>query len=154
MFLRLFEPEDAETLSHIIIQNLRQVNALDYPKEAIEALVSLYTPAKIIEHARHRLTIVCTIDKDAVGTAALDHDRVREVFVVLSQHRVGIGRKLMLAIENSAKDQHLKKLFLLAGLSAEEFYKKLGYTVVKRFDNDLNGIPLPVIRMEKKLATD
>lgn len=154
MMVRRFLPNDAEALSQIFIQNLRQVNIHDYPIEAIEALVLPYTPEQIVERACKWITLVCTDGPDVVGTASLDHDRVRDVFVAVSQHRTGIGKQLMYAIEETAKEQHLETLFLLAGISAEKFYEKLGYVVTKRFDNDLNGIPLRVIRMEKDLSAN
>ena len=151
MLVRRFLPSDAEALSQIFNENLRQINIRDYPSEAIEALVKLYTPDQIIERSSEWITFVCIDGHDVVGTASLDHDRVREVFVEISHHRTGIGKQLMHAIELKAKEQHLEKLFLLAGISAEDFYRRLGYLVIKRFDNDLNGIPLRVIRMEKVL---
>ena len=154
MLVRSFESADAEKISQLIIQNLRQVNIQYYSKEVIGALVPFYTSEKIIERSNHQLTLVCALENDLVGTASLDFDRVRNVFVDLGRHRSGIGKKLMGAIETHAQEQHLKKMHLLSGLSACGFYEKLGYKVVKRFDNDLNGIPLPVIQMEKTLVMD
>ena len=154
MLVRNFEPEDAAKLSPLIIQNLRQVNIQEYSNEAIDALVPFYTPEKIIERSKHQFTLVCTLGNDLVGTASLEDDRVRDVFVDVARHRSGIGKKLMGAIEAYAREQLLKKIYLLSGLSAYRFYEKLGYKIVKRFDNDLNGIPLPVIHMEKALVTD
>jgi N-acetylglutamate synthase-like GNAT family acetyltransferase len=154
MLVREFEPHDAERLSQLIIQNLRQVNIRDYPQEAIEILESEYTPGEIIEAARHQLTLVCVIGGEVVGTASLDRERARSVFVEVSLHKRGIGKKLVLAIEDYAREQHIKKVFLLSGLSAQGFYEKLGYTVVRRFDNDLDGIPLSVVHMEKELVAD
>ena len=60
----------------------------------------------------------------------------------------------MAAIEAGAQQRHLKKVYLMSGLSACGFYERLGYEIVKRIDRDLNGIPLPVIQMEKVLVTD
>lgn len=154
MFVREFTLQDAERLSRLILQNLRQVNIQDYSREAIKALEPSYTPEKMIESARHQLTLVCIIDDEIVGTASLDGERVRNVFVDLSLHRKGIGRRLVLAIEDHAKRKRIERVFLLSGPSAQGFYQKLGYTVVKRFDSDLGGIPLPVVQMEKELATD
>jgi putative acetyltransferase len=154
MSVREFEHQDAQKLSRLIVRNLRQVNIRDYPGEAIEILVSEYTPERIVESARHQLTLVCVIDGEVVGTASLDGERVRSVFVEISLHKRGIGKRLVLAIEKHAKEQHIKKVFLLSGLSAQGFYERLGYTVVKRFENDLDGIPLPVVYMEKALVTD
>lgn len=152
MFVREFTPQDAERLSQLIVRNLRQVNIQDYSSEAIEALALSCTPEKIIESARHQLTLVCMMDDEIVGTASLEGERVRNVFVEVSLHKRGIGKKLVLAIEDRAKRKRIKKVFLLSGLSAQEFYQKLGYTVVRRFDNDLDGIPLPVVHMEKELV--
>lgn len=152
MLIRPFIPEDAAPLSGLIIQNVREINSRDYSPEAIVALLPHFAPNNIINHAAHWLTLVCTMNQNVVGTASLDSDRVRDVFVAVSQHRTGIGRELMRAIEAAAIKRNRGRLFLLAGLSAEEFYRKLGWVVTKRFSNDLNGIPLPVIRMEKHLA--
>jgi N-acetylglutamate synthase-like GNAT family acetyltransferase len=150
MFVRKFAPQDAERLSQLILQNLRQVNILDYSREAIEALEPSCTPESLIESAKHQLTLVCIVDGEIAGTVSLDGERVRNVFVDLALHRRGIGKRLMLAIEDHAKRRRIKKVFLLSGLSAQGFYQKLGYTVVRRFDSDLDGIPLPVVHMEKE----
>ncbi len=135
-------------------QNLRQVLIQDYPNEAIEALMPFFTPEKIIEGSKHQFTVVGTLGNDLVGMASLDNDRVRNVFVDVARHRRGIGKKLMVAIEAYAQEQHLKKIYLMSGISAYGFYEKLGYKIVKRFDRDLNGIPIPEIQMEKALVTD
>ena len=154
MEVRNFEPEDAEKLSQLIIQNLQQVLIQDYPNEAIEALTPFFTPEKLIKSSKQQFTLVGTLGNELVGIAFLDYDRVRGVFVDVAKHRRGIGKKLMGAIEVYAQEQHLKKIYLMAAISAFGFYKKLGYRVVKRFDRDLGGISIPEIQMEKVLATD
>ena len=154
MEVRNFEPEDAEKLSQLILQNLRQVLIQDYPNEAIEALLPHYTSEKLIEDSKEQLALVGTLGRDLVGTASLAYDRVRNVFVDVARHRSGIGKQLMAAIEAAARRQQLPKIYLMSGLSATGFYEKLGYKVVERIERDLNGIPLPVIHMEKLLVTD
>jgi N-acetylglutamate synthase-like GNAT family acetyltransferase len=154
MEVRNFEPEDAEKLSQLIVQNLQLVLIKDYPTEAIEALMPFFTPEKLIEDAKHQFMLVSLLDNELVGIASLDDDRVRNVFVDVARHRRGIGKKLMTAIEAYAQEQQLKKIYLMAAISACGFYEKLGYKIVKRFDHDLNGIPIPEIQMEKVLVTD
>lgn len=154
MVVRRFEPNDAERLSQLILENLQQVNIKDYPQEIIAILAQAYTPERIIERASHYLILVGIVDDEVVGTASLDHDQVRNVFVEVSWHKRGIGKKLMAVIETRAKEQGLKKIFLLSSLSACRFYEKLGYKIVKRFDQDLRGAPFPVIQMEKELVID
>jgi N-acetylglutamate synthase-like GNAT family acetyltransferase len=154
MLVRRFEPKDAMRLSQLIIENLQQVNINDYSQETIDILAQAYIPDRIIERARQHLTLVGLVEDEVVGTASLDHDRVRNVFVEVSRHKRGLGKKLMAVIEAYAKEQHLEKIFLLSGLSAYRFYEKLGYKIVKRFDQDLGGMPFPVIQMEKELVAD
>jgi GNAT superfamily N-acetyltransferase len=154
MEVRNFEPEDAEKLSQLIVQNLQQVLIKDYPNEALEALIPFFAPEKLIEDSKHQFMLVGMVGNDLVGIASLDDDRVRNVFVDVARHRRGIGKKLMTAIVAYAQEQHLKKIYLMAAISACGFYEKLGYKIVKRFDRDLNGIPLPEVQMEKALVTD
>jgi N-acetylglutamate synthase-like GNAT family acetyltransferase len=154
MIVRNFEPEDAEKLSQLIVQNLQQVLIQDYPTEAIQALMPFFTPEKLIEGSEHHLTLVATLENDLVGTVSLDYDQVRNVFVAVERHRRGIGKKLMAAIEASAQEQQRKKIYLMSGLSSSGFYEKLGDKIVKRFDRDLNGIPVPEIQMEKVLVPE
>lgn len=154
LIIRNFELQDAERLSRLIVQNLRQVNIKDYSIEAINALVPFYTPKQIIGRSKHQYILVCTLNDHLIGTASLDCDRVRNVFVDIAWHKRGVGEELMSSVEVYASEQNLKRIYLTSGLSAYRFYKKLSYKIVKRFDEDLNGVPLPVIRMEKPLITD
>jgi N-acetylglutamate synthase-like GNAT family acetyltransferase len=154
MKVRHFESQDAEILCQLIVQNLQQVLIHDYPKGAIEALMPFYTPEMITARSKHLYTLVGTLGNGLVGTASLDYDRVRNVFVDVARHRRGMGKNLMVAIEAYAQEQHLKNIYLMSGLSAFRFYEKLGYKIVKRFDRNLNGIPIPEIHMEKVLVTE
>lgn len=151
MLIREFAPEDAERLSRLILQNLRQVNIRDYSRDGIEALVPFYTPAALIDKARDHLMIVCLRGGALVGTASLDGPKVRNVFVDIDMHGQGIGRLLMAHIESCARENHVTRLYLHAGPSALGFYTKLGYETVERIEREVDGSPVPVIRMEKDL---
>ena len=154
MKVRDFEPEDAEEVSQLIIRNLRQVLSQDYPSEAIEALMPSFVPEKLIEHSESEFTLVGTLGNNVVGTAALATDRVRNVFVDVARHKSGIGKGLMAAIEAEARRQQLKRVYLMSGLSSFGFYERLDYRIVKQIDRELNGVPVPVIHMEKELVTE
>ena len=51
MVVRDFVSGDAELLSRLIVQNLRQVLIQDYSSEAIEALALSFTTEKLIDDA-------------------------------------------------------------------------------------------------------
>lgn len=131
MEVRSFEPEDAEKSSQLIIQNLQQVLIQDYPNEAIKALTPSFSPEALIEKSKHQFTIVGTLRNDLVGFASLDNDRVRGMFVDVARHRRGIGKKLMTALEAYALEQQVKKIYLMAAISASGFYERLNYGIVK-----------------------
>lgn len=154
MLVREFAPEDAEQLSRLIVRNLRRVNIQDYSSEAIEALVPFYTPQKLIDEAMNQYTIVCVDGDELVGTASLDGDRVRNVFVASDKHRRGIGRLLMAHMEARARENDLTSLYLHSGLSAQGFYRALGYQALERVERELDGIPVPDIKMEKHFSRD
>jgi N-acetylglutamate synthase-like GNAT family acetyltransferase len=153
VFLRKFMPEDAEKLSRMIIRNLRQFNIREYSNDVIEALVTYFTTNKLIERAKSKLLLVCAIEEDLIGTATLDADRVRYVFVDMDRHKTGVGRILMDAIESHAQQHGISRIYLSSGLSAIGFYEKLGYREIERYSSDLNGIPFPLVKMDKVLKT-
>jgi GNAT superfamily N-acetyltransferase len=152
MLIREFVPEDAEGVSRLILRNLREVNTRDYSLEAVEAMGPFYTPERIIERSMSNWTIVCVHEDRLVGKASLDGDRVRNVFVDVDMHGQGIGSRLMAEIESHAQANGLETLRLHASPSAEGFYRKLGYIPVERIERELDGIPAPVVRMEKGLS--
>jgi GNAT superfamily N-acetyltransferase len=119
----------------------------------MEALVPLFSPEKIIEASKRQVVLVGILEDALVGTATLDNDWVKNVFVDVARHRSGIGKKLMAAIEAYAQGQDLKKVYLMAAMPACGFYEKLGYTIVKRSERDLNGIVISEVQMEKVLPT-
>ena len=151
MVVRDFVSGDAELLSRLIVQNLRQVLIQDYSSEAIEALALSFTPEKLIDDAGRQFTLVGMLGADLVGTASLANDRIRSVFVDVSRHGTGLGRQLMADLESYARQRRLDRVYLMAGLSACGFYERLGYRTVERIEHVMDGHPVPVIHMEKEL---
>lgn len=153
MLVRRFALDDAEHLSRMIIRNLQIVNIRDYSREAIDALVLCYSPEKIRHLAKNSYTIVCVDGENIVGMALLEGDRVRNVFVDVEMHGRGIGRLLMAEIEARALDNQLPRIYLYSGIKGEGFYHKLGYKTIAPIELDLDGVPLPLIKMEKETGT-
>jgi GNAT superfamily N-acetyltransferase len=149
ILLRRFQAEDADRLSRLIIRSLRVVSSREYSMETIEALITFFTPDKLIEMARAQYMIVCVRDDDIVGVASLDGNRVRNVFVDADLQRKGIGKLLMSGIEAHPNENNQTNLYLYSALSAQGFYEALGYRATGMIDRHHNGYPLPVVKMEK-----
>jgi GNAT superfamily N-acetyltransferase len=78
--------------------------------------------------------------------------RVRAFFVRPSFARRGIGRLILNACEQAARDAGFSRLELVATLTGVPLYSACGFESRERFDVPLpNGISLPVVRMIKPL---
>ncbi|UCJ17188.1 GNAT family N-acetyltransferase [Pseudomonas sp. MM211] len=128
---------DADAISEVIVQALRQSNALDYPPSVIERVACNFTPAAIVQLLAIRLVLVAEIENAIVGTASLDGEVVRTVFVAPAVQGRGIGRALMCAIEQAALQAGVRRLSVPSSLTAQAFYVAQGYTLVREVvDND------------------
>lgn len=74
--------------------------------------------------------------------------KLRQMAVAENYQGKGIGQLLVSAAEENARDIGIKKMVLHARVTAEPFYKKLGYTTTSDLFTEV-GIPHVV--MEKEL---
>jgi len=98
--------------------------------------------------------VMAVNDEEVIGVARLqfnsdDEAQLRYMAVSPRYGRQGIGRALIKALEQRAKASSHKKIILDAREPAIDFYKKLGYQVIKKsyllFDE------IQHFRMSKKL---
>lgn len=112
-------------------------------------------PAKFDEVIRTMKFIVAEDDDDIIGCGFLDLEtaRIEAIFVRPDRVRRGTGTKLLMSLEQTARDAGLKSLHLTATLNAVEFYKSAGYTPRgKAKFRHPNGFELDGVSMEKRLA--
>lgn len=131
-----YEDKYAESISHIIIQNLIEVNSKDYGVEFCKNSAKDFTIDKVKENFNKRTKVFVALENGTVvGTAGLDKSwynsdaeyYILSVFVDVSRHKQGIGRILMQKIEDFAREIKVKKLVIPASIAGAEFYHKLGY---------------------------
>ena len=78
--------------------------------------------------------------------------RIRAFFVHPDHARQGIGRLIIKACEEAARQAGFRKLELAATLPGEPMYAASGYRVVERFETVLpDKVHLALSRMEKEL---
>jgi N-acetylglutamate synthase-like GNAT family acetyltransferase len=88
-------------------------------------------------------------DRRIVGTASLDAGSVRTVFVAPDTQGRGIGKLLMRAVEEAAREAGLQALVVPSSVTAEPFYAKLGFKAVR---DSYYGEERTII-MERSLAS-
>jgi N-acetylglutamate synthase-like GNAT family acetyltransferase len=74
---------------------------------------------------------VAEMDNRVVGTASLDGQALRTMFVLPDVQGRGIGRLLVQRIERVARERQLAILTVPATVTAEAFYARLGFTAVR-----------------------
>jgi N-acetylglutamate synthase-like GNAT family acetyltransferase len=89
------------------------------------------------------------MDHHVVGTAGLDGNVVRTVFVSPDVQARGIGKLLMAEIERTAQERKIQSLTVFSSISAETFYAQLGFKIVR---DNYHGDERTII-MERSLVT-
>ncbi|WP_135005153.1 GNAT family N-acetyltransferase, partial [Pseudomonas savastanoi] len=82
-----------------------------------------------------------------IGTASLDGDVVRSVFVDPAYQGGGIGRQLMNVIHATAASAGVGALRVPSSITAEKFYATLGYQKIR---DEFHGDERTIV-MEKRL---
>lgn len=129
--VRLAQASDAEGISQVILAALHSSNAGDYPADVIARVASNFTPQAVLHLLARRTVLVAIRDQLIVATAALDASVVRSVFVNPVLQGQGIGRQLMVDIEQRAREAGVTVLSVPSSLTAEPFYTKLGFHTVR-----------------------
>jgi len=119
--------EHAESISKVVCDAIRRVNANDYPAAEIERLVGNFSTLHVLEFFKNRLIIVALTDDEIVGTGSLQDSELKTIFVAPDLHRKGIGTNLVGELEKAAFERGLRELTVSSSLSAIKFYSSLGY---------------------------
>ncbi|ARU87255.1 GNAT family N-acetyltransferase [Pseudomonas sp. M30-35] len=131
LLIRKAQLDEASVISWVIITAIKQTNAKDYPAELIESLPEHFSAEQIAERMSTRDTYVALDAGVVIATASLDGMTVRSVFVLPEYQGHGAGLALMAQIETLALQRSIRKLSVPSSITAEGFYKRLGYATIR-----------------------
>ncbi|MFC4544023.1 GNAT family N-acetyltransferase [Halosolutus amylolyticus] len=105
------------------------------------------------EHEDEAVHFVAYDDGQPIGAARLREPnpglgKVERVAVLESRREEGIGRELMAAVEDAARDRDLTELKLHSQTRAAAFYRRLGY---ERRGEEFEEAGIPHVEMRKSL---
>jgi GNAT superfamily N-acetyltransferase len=129
--IRPAQESDAGQISDLVRNTLRISNAKDYSKVTIERVIANFSVDRVQQLLESRTVLVATQKGVTVGTASLDGEVVRTVFVAPEVQGLGVGRRLMEAVEKVAIRNGTVVLQVPASLTARAFYARLGYVEVR-----------------------
>ncbi len=139
--------DDSAAISRVVIAALRETNSQDYSPDVIAQVERSFAPEAVRALLDKRKVFVALLGENITGTASLDGDVVRSVFVDPAYQGGGIGRSLMDVIHATAVSAGVGVLRVPSSITAEEFYAGLGYQKVR---NEFHGAERTII-MEKRL---
>ncbi len=149
MTIRRMKKSDVIDVSNVICDALRYTNAQDYSEAVINRLCDIFSPENISEKMEGRTVFVALDDDEIIGTVSLEQNTVKTLFVSPNHQGKGVGSQLMNAVEASATKAGRVSLTLSSSLTAQSFYKKLGYEVQK---SEFFGEEETIL-MQRKLLT-
>lgn len=156
--VRLARPEDAEQMHHVHVNSVRQLCAVDYTQEQIDAWVGHLNPETrrqyIINGASYEVQFVAEDENGTItGFSAFDKNGdISAVYVHPNYTRQGVGKQLLKAAENEALAHNFKNLQISASITAIPFYKANGYKFIKYSLHYLrSNVTIPCALLEKTL---
>jgi len=129
--IRPFGPQDLHALKRLIDSTIDVSYAGVYPPRAIEFFKSHHSAENILQDAGQGFTIVLEADGEVLATGTLLAGEVRRMFVAPDSQRRGLGRLIMRALEQRAKDNGIFRITLHSSLVARTFYEGLGFAVTE-----------------------
>lgn len=138
---------DAAAISRVVLAALRESNSQDYPPDVIAQVEQSFSPEAISSQLMKRRVFVALLGEHVIGTAGLDGDVVRSVFVDPAHQKGGIGRHLMDVIHATAALAGIGAVRVPSSITAERFYTALGYQKIR---DEFHGAERTIV-MEKRL---
>lgn len=153
--VRPYRDGDAGALAAVFERAVRAIAGRDYSPAQIEAWIGAEP-----REARFREKMVdgrrCWVAVDEAGrvTAFVDLEANGHIDFLFADSAVagrGVTSALLDVLEQAARDHGLSRLHVEASEPARRFFLKRGYSVVRRRDFDIGGVPIHNYAMERRL---
>src|SRR4051812_7991305 len=151
--LREFRLGDEHALHAVFHSAIREVACRDYTSEQIAA----WAPAEWDEAAwarRIRGISPSVVEVDGVPVAYADlqaNGYIDHFFVAAAWARRGIGAMLMEHVHRRASEMGVERLWSDVSRTAQPFFARFGFHIVRVNSGVIRGVEVPNARMEKLL---
>ena len=155
MIVRLATHSDIYTIARIHQRAIRSTTSF-YSVAQIESWAAHIVPEAYLPYiAATDFFVIVDGENGVIGFASLDrhHAEVASIYVDPAHVRRGAGRRLIDAIEASARQADIIRLHVTASLYAMPFYHAVGFDLVEHATSRTRGgVEMPCARMVKNLA--
>ena len=154
--IRKARPEDVDAVHRVHTEAIRAGAGNHYAPEVVEVWATAFNPYNFSKNIRRMEFYVAELrDQRIAAFLALDlaTTEIDSVYVAPWGKGFGLGSFLMGFAEEIARLAGLESLWLDASLNAVSFYRNFGWKEVERHSRVRKGVEIPVVKMEKTLAS-
>ncbi|NLR95632.1 GNAT family N-acetyltransferase [Rhizobium sp. P38BS-XIX] len=153
IWLRDYEPDDAQATIDIFLRAIREVASRDYDPAQIAAWAKVEDAEIWGQYRASRPTWLAMIGSTPVGFTDLKADGCLDMMFVSPDHQgKGVASLLLAMVEKAARKKGLQRIFTEASLTARPFFERKGFTVLAAQKVEKRGQTLSNFLMEKALA--
>jgi putative acetyltransferase len=151
--IRRYMPADTQPIMQLFHDTVHAINIRDYSPEQIDAWAP---PVMDEQRWKQRLsdhhTFVAEIDGVIVGFADFEDNGHLDCFYCHKDYQgVGVGKRLLAALEAEAQTRGIGRFFTEASITARPFFERHGFVVIQEQHVLHNGVTFTNYRMEKWL---
>lgn len=151
------EVEDARAYLETHRASIVGVASADYSADLLEAWAPPVTDESVAAFAGNpddEICIVAELDGEIVGigSVVLRLNELRACYVSPKGIRKGIGTRIVQELERIARENGVKRLSSVSTITAEPFYRSLGYTMGRKVQHVTStGARMDAVEMSKEL---
>lgn len=154
-YIRTYKPGDESEIYQLFYDTVHYINRKDYTAEQLDTWAPTNPDLSSWANSLSKNHSFVAIDPDSsriIGFADLEENGcLNRGYVHKDYQRQGIGKALLLARENRAKDLGIKRLFSEVSITAKPFFEKCGYVTINEQTKVLNGVSFVNYYMIKDL---
>lgn len=136
MVIRKGELRDASSIVDVIQVSVLSTHKELYSKEAIEDILSNYTLGRVEHFIEAYDYFVAEENNEIVGCVLMKEGKMRSLYILPLLRGQGLGRKLVEVVEDCAREQGYKEIWLWSSLVSYDFYIHMGYEFIENVKND------------------
>ena len=150
--IRQYETGEEKHLWKIFYHTVRRINLGDYTQTQVEAWApDSYNQEYWCRRVQKISPFVATIDKYFVGYADTQVDGYIDHFFCHHAYQgIGVGKKLITKLFDTARQRQLEKLYTHASITARPFFEYFGFQLVKPQQVEIRGQTLTNFVLEKR----
>ena len=154
LILRKAQSADVDHITTLFAETVGEINRHDYNSDQIRAWQQgKYPRSKWEKRIHEQYFLVAIENQELVGFASLTNNGFLDTLFVHKNHqRKGIAKKMVEALIDYARSNNFIRIETEGSITAQPFFTKMGFTVIRPQKVEARGVYLDNFLMEKMLS--